>query len=178
MRVSVVSDSHGETVNLKKAVEWLVKNENVGMVIHLGDDSDDAKVIDEFKVEVLKVPGVFENHYKNPSIPNRIIREFEGWKVLISHTEKSHENDLPSDLKPEKLVEEKAVDVVLHGHTHIPRIEEKDGVLFINPGHLKTVDKKGYPPSFAIIDFEKESLKVKIIGLDGREVMAKTYTKQ
>ena len=108
MRIGVVSDSHGETVNLKKAVEWLVKNENVGMVIHLGDDSDDAKVIDEFKVEVLKVPGVFENHYKNPSIPNRIIREFEGWKVLISHTEKSHENDLPSDLKPEKLVEEKS----------------------------------------------------------------------
>jgi len=177
MKVGVVSDSHGELENLEKAVEWLVKNEKVEMIIHLGDDSDDAREIEKFRVEVLKVPGVFENHYQNPTIPNRIVKEFKGWKVLITHTEKSHENDLPTDLKPEKLVEEKAVNIVLHGHTHIPRIEEKDGVLFVNPGHLKKEDKKGYPPSFAVIDFEEETLKVKIVSLDGREFLTKTYVK-
>lgn len=177
MKIGVVSDSHGEIENLKKAVEWLVKNEEVEMIIHLGDDSDDTKEIEKLGIKVLKVPGVFEDHYKNPTIPNRIIKELGGWKVLITHTEKPHENDLPSDPNPEKLVKDRTVNLILHGHTHIPRIEEKNNVLFINPGHLKREDKKGYPPSFALISFEEETLKIKILSLDGKEVMAKTYVK-
>ncbi len=173
-----MSDSHGELENLEKAVEHLTKKEKVEMIIHLGDDSDDAKIIEKFGVKVIKVPGVFESYYQDPNIPNRLLEDFNGWKVLLTHTDVSHKNDLPTDLKPEKLVAEKTVEIVLHGHTHIPRIEEKEEVLFINPGHLKKEDKKGYPPSFAVIEFEKEKLTVKLIGLDGKEIQAKSYQRK
>ena len=178
MKIGVVSDSHGELENLKKAVDWLIKNENINLIIHLGDDSDDVKAIENFGVEILKVPGVFENYYQNPEIPNRILKNFKNWKILITHTETSHKNDLPTDLKPEKLIAEKNVDVVFHGHTHIPRVEEKEGVLFVNPGHLKKEDKKGFPPSFALVEVEDKELKIKIVGLDGREILSKIFKKR
>jgi putative phosphoesterase len=38
------------------------------------------------------------------------------------------------------------VDVVLHGHTHVPRDEAVDGVRFLNPGCV-TRPNRGSPPS-------------------------------
>lgn len=40
----------------------------------------------------------------------------------------------------------KNIDVVLHAHTHVPRNERKDGVLFLNPGCV-TRPNRGAPPS-------------------------------
>ncbi len=163
MKVGVLSDSHGELGNLKEAAKWLIE-EGVSVLIHLGDDYDDAKVLDEFGVRVIKVPGVFESYYHDPSIKNRIIEEFEGKRVLISHTEELHKNDPPSEVKelinPQELIAKKEVHLVLVGHSHIPKIEEKEGVLILNPGHLKSEDKKGYAPTFGLIDFKNKKVQV------------------
>jgi hypothetical protein len=162
MKVGVLSDSHGELENLVKASKILL-NKKVERVIHLGDNYEDTKVIeDTFKV--IKVPGVFSEYYQKEEIPNRIIKEIEGKRVLITHTERSHENDLPGDIKPEEVNK----DVVLYGHTHVPKIEEREGILYVNPGHLKSSDKKGFPPSLAIINFK--DLSVEIFDLNGRLV--------
>jgi len=93
---------------------------------------------------------------------------------LITHTECCHENDLPDDIKPEELVSKKAVDVVLYGHTHIPRIEQRQSALYINPGHLKTEDKKGYPPTIAVVDF-KDQISVNIFNLMSKSIQSKTF---
>lgn len=39
-------------------------------------------------------------------------------------------------------------DVVLHGHTHVPRDEHRDGVRFLNPGSVGKANH-GSPPSCA-----------------------------
>ena len=165
MRVGVVSDSHGYRDNLGDAARKIVEDEEAEVIVHLGDDYDDTEVLEQFGVKIIKIPGVFSDYYQDRAIPNRLVEEFEGWKVLISHTESSHENDLADDLVPEEIIERGEVDVLLHGHKHKPNIEEKGGVIRINPGHLKDEDKKGSPPSFAVIDFEKKKLRAKIIGL-------------
>ena len=169
MRVGIVSDSHQNLDSLRESAQWLVKKEKVEVIIHLGDDWDDARILDEFEVEVIKVPGVFSNYYQDPDIPNRKIVDFEGWKVLLTHTNTSHENDLPTDLNPEEVIAKKEVNVVLYGHTHIPKIEEVGKVLYLNPGHLKKEDKKGHPPSFGVIEFGKEKVEAKIIDLERSE---------
>jgi len=46
------------------------------------------------------------------------------------------------------------VDVLLHGHTHVPRYERKDGILFLNPGCV-TRPNRGAPPSVAILTIGK-----------------------
>jgi len=42
------------------------------------------------------------------------------------------------------------VDVVLHGHTHVPRNESWNGVRFLNPGCV-TRPNRGAPPSVAFL---------------------------
>jgi putative phosphoesterase len=43
------------------------------------------------------------------------------------------------------------VDVVLHGHTHVPRNEKRQGVLFLNPGCV-TRPNRGAAPSVAWLE--------------------------
>jgi putative phosphoesterase len=50
-----------------------------------------------------------------------------------------------------------SVDIVLHGHTHVPRNERLDGVLFLNPGCV-TRPNRGAAPSVAILE----------VGADGK----------
>jgi hypothetical protein len=174
MRVGVVSDSHGEVDNLRDGARFLVDKQKVEVLVHLGDDYDDAVILEELGVGIIRVPGVFSKYYQDHDVPNRVVEIFDNKMVLITHTDCCHENDLPDDVKPENLVQEKVVDMVLHGHTHIPGIELKHGVVFVNPGHLKTEDKKGYPPSVAVVDFT-DKICVDIYTLDGELLQSKTF---
>jgi len=164
MKIGVLSDSHQHLDNLREAARWLVEEKKVDLLVHLGDDFDDTKVLEEFGVEVIKVPGVFEPYYQDPQVKNRIIEEFEGKKILISHTEELHQNDPPAEVKelinPQEVMAKKEVHIALVGHTHIPKIEEREGVLILNPGHLKSEDKKGYAPTFGLIDLGKNAAYV------------------
>lgn len=47
------------------------------------------------------------------------------------------------------------IDVLLHGHTHVPRHERMNGVLFLNPGCV-TRPNRGAPPSVAILEIAKD----------------------
>ena len=67
---------------------------------------------------------------------------------------------MPKDLKPEKVIAKREVDLAFIGHTHIPKIEDREGVLILNPGHLKKEDKKGYSPSFGLVDFDEKIAKI------------------
>jgi hypothetical protein len=46
------------------------------------------------------------------------------------------------------------VDVLLHAHTHVPRYERQNGVLFLNPGCV-TRPNRGAPPSVAMLKISK-----------------------
>jgi len=169
MKIAVFSDSHGNLNDLQKAAEKAT-TEGAELFIHLGDDYQDARILENevitsFVSQVIKVPGVYDQEYTDYQLPHRIIKEFEKVKILITHTPSSHENDFSSDFKPEEVSAKKEVKVILYGHTHIPKIEEKDGIYWINPGHLKKEDKKGYPPSFALLEITNGEIKPKIINL-------------
>lgn len=168
MKLGVVSDTHKHIVNLSKAMDYLTA-QGVDRVIHLGDDYTDA---DEIGVQnVIRVPGVFCDAYQDSKIRNRLVHNFAGWRFLLSHTLASHANDLPDDPKPEVLIRDKRVHVVLYGHTHIPEIKQEHGVIFINPGHLKNEDKKGFPPTFGYIELTINTLLVRIYILRGSSIL-------
>ncbi len=169
MRVLVISDTHGELDNVRKFMSRAVEL-RPDLIIHLGDNYEDADVLmEEFKV--MRVPGVYEDAYFNPDVPNRILINLEGWTALMVHSPTPHENDQPWDLDPTKLISRRVVDLVLHGHTHVPRVERSEVVL-VNPGHLKSEDKKGYPPSFAILDATGDELRVRIEELNTGRLLA------
>jgi putative phosphoesterase len=171
MRIGVVSDSHGQAENLRRAVRAM-SEAGVELIAHLGDDYDDVKALsDRGGTPITQVPGVFSTYYQDPAIPNRIVEEWAGVRVLLTHTLGAHEKDLPTDLTPEEVVARKEVRMVLFGHSHIPAVKEEGGVIWVNPGHLKDEDKKGYPPTYALLEVADAEIRVRIIDLfAGREL--------
>jgi len=173
MKVGLISDTHGELENLREALEQLTSIYKIEKIVHLGDEWEDIEVLKgEKEIEVIVVPGVYAREYADPSIPNRIIREFNGWQILFTHTCNVHANDLPEDPDPQELAATQRVDVVAHGHTHVPSIEEKDYVIWVNPGHLKSKDKKGYSPSYGVLDISPEKIRARIVDLDSKETFS------
>ena len=176
MKLGILSDTHKHIVNLSKAVQYL-KEIGVGKVIHLGDDYTDIDEIGER--DAIRVPGVFSDAYQDKTIPNRTIENFAGWRFLLTHTLTSHANDLPGDLKPEALIDKRQVHVVLYGHTHVPELKQDAGIIFINPGHLKNEDKRGFPPTFGCIELTIDKLVARIYRLrDHSILMEEKYRKK
>lgn len=170
MRIGVISDSHGYLDLLRRAGEKLVSTHRVDCIIHLGDESADISAISNL-CPLHTVPGVFEDCYHNGSRPNRVIEDFAGWKFLLSHTRERHSTDLPYYIDPEKALKEERIEVLLHGHSHIPAIEEVENALLVNPGHLKPEDRKGFPPTFAVIDLNDDTIRVWIENLENSETL-------
>ncbi len=169
IRIGIVSDTHKHIVNLIRAVD-LLKQRSATTLIHLGDDYTDP---DEIALDdVIKVPGVFSDMYQDEQIPNRIIKNIVGWRLLLTHTPVSHPNDLPGDLKPEDVIRDRRVDVVLFGHTHVPVIREENGIIFVNPGHLKNEDKRGFPPTFASVELSIKRMIARIHRLSDQAIIA------
>ena len=167
MKLGVVSDTHKHIVNLSKAIE-LLKAMGVDRIIHLGDDYGDIDEVGER--DAIRIPGVFSDFYQRKDIQNRRIENFAGWRFLLTHTVASHPHDLPGDPVPEELINARKVQVVLHGHTHIPEIRQENGVIFLNPGHLKNEDKKGFPPSFGYIELTINKILMRIYDLRDRSI--------
>ena len=63
---------------------------------------------------------------------------------LSIHLEHGHHLDLYSG-KP---------NIIMSGHTHIPVLEKKDNIIYLNPGSI-TIPKGGFPRSYAIMDEKK-----------------------
>lgn len=162
-KIAVVSDTHGNLDGLRAAVREIISGDKIDLFIHLGDNYEDAEVLDEFGCDYLRVPGVFHELYADGRVHNRLIEEFEGWRFMLSHTHESHPHDLAGDPRPELLAASGQVDVILFGHLHAPSIETEKGVLLVNPGHLKTADKRGFAPSYAVLDVEWGRIEARIL---------------
>lgn len=154
MKIGVMGDSHGNVGYVRRAAEYMMEAE-VEYIIHLGDDYYDARILDILPVNVIKVPGIYEAVYQDASIPNRLVEEIAGLRILISHTKDSHRNDLPGDKMPEEFIVGRKVDIVLFGHSHSFYAKLEGGILMVNPGHLRADDKKG-EATFALLDINKD----------------------
>jgi putative phosphoesterase len=173
MIVGVVSDTHGNREGMLLLAERL-KSLGVQTVLHLGDDYQDLATLTRAGLEVLGVPGLYCPEYRDPKILNRQVVELGGLKFLLTHTEARSRFDGPEDLDPEMICYE--VDAVLFGHTHAPALEERQGIAWVNPGHLRHRTDRGSPPTFALLHISPLELKVQIRRLvDGLVFLEKTF---
>jgi len=132
MRIAVLSDTH-DRVPLSLAKRMLGADE----IWHLGDVCDPLVLIDleQLGVPVTVVRGNCDSHFPWP-IDLRIERE--GVEFYLTH--------IPPQRAPP------GVQVLLHGHTHVPRDEVIRGVRWLNPGCIS--QPRGLPPSFAWLEME------------------------
>lgn len=59
----------------------------------------------------------------------------------------------------------KPLDILIHGHTHVPVAEPVDDVFWLNPGSA-SLPKDGYPPTYGMLS----GTRFEILDFDGRVV--------
>ena len=72
--------------------------------------------------------------------PHALDFALEGFRIRLEH--------IPPSTPPEE------IDLLLHGHTHVPRNEHRGPVRFLNPGCI-TRPNRGAPASFAWLELSK-----------------------
>lgn len=129
MRVLVFSDTHGNHPLLFQAISCIGP---VDLVIHLGDEVEDARQI-EYATgwSVLKVAG---NCDPPSNEPRELILTLCGTPCLLTHGDR---HQVKRGLEPLlRQAQSVGASVVLYGHTHQATILEAEGILFVNPGTL------------------------------------------
>ena len=163
MKIAIISDTHGNVTNFKKAIKWIQK-ENIQLILHCGDIGDPESLkdsLEDFKGEIFGVFGNMDADYKILiGEYNKISRvkisekkleiKIENKNIVITHK--------PDDAR--KLAETQKFDLVFYGHTHRPWEERVGNCRLINPGELAGQILK---PTFAIYDTEKDFLELKIL---------------
>lgn len=147
MLIAVVSDTHRAIKYINLAKE-LIKSADI--LIHLGDNIDDVEIIKSgFKGEVYAVAG---NCDYSGKYPKEAIIEVNGRKIFFTHGDlygvKHSMNNIYYRGK------ELDVDIVLFGHTHQQVIEEKNGIILMNPGSISLPKFKGRYIGFIDINDE------------------------
>ncbi|WP_216323367.1 metallophosphoesterase family protein [Deinococcus aestuarii] len=124
MRVLVLSDTHGL---LRPEVLALARKADA--VLHAGDVGR-AEVLTALREAtpgpVHTVRGNVDRTPPLSHLPETLLVELEGAGTYILHDL----NDL--DLSPGAA----GIRLVISGHTHQPRVEERDGVTYLNPGSV------------------------------------------
>jgi uncharacterized protein len=120
IRVGLISDTHGLVRN--EAVAALKRCQHI---LHAGDiDSPDVLVKLRKLAPVTVVRGNNDRGWWAQAIPAYDVVEFGSVSVYLRHDE------LELDIDPRAA----GFQVMLFGHSHKPRVETRDGVLFVNPG--------------------------------------------
>jgi putative phosphoesterase len=141
MRLLILSDTHG---NYPLAVKALEEAGQVDQIIHLGDEFEDACMIEAILGSpLIKVPG---NCDLGVDDARTITMTFDGSRIFMTHGDRYQVKSGLARLHKKATAEQAGI--VLYGHTHVAAITEIDGILFVNPGCL---DNKCSTPSYAIL---------------------------
>lgn len=156
MKILVLSDTHGE---IEKAEEVIRKSNGINLIIHLGDYYRDAQRLSD------KFPDIpFEYIHGNSDfmidgVPAEKLLQLSGKKIFITH---GHKYSVKWDYeKLYRKAEETGADLLLFGHTHIPKLISKNNCLILNPGSIS--DPRGNSKeSYAIIEIDDEKISPKL----------------
>jgi putative phosphoesterase len=118
--IGVISDTHG--LLRPEAVAAL---RGVSLVLHAGDVGS-AGVLEGLRAlaPVTAVRGNVDREAWAKGLPHSEAVKVEGVSIYLLHILAE------LDLKPEAA----GFAVVIHGHSHMPKVEVKNGVLYFNPG--------------------------------------------
>jgi putative phosphoesterase len=142
MKIFVLADTHNK---LPQQVVDLAREADE--IWHLGDVCEPTIILD-LEATGRPLTVVRGNCDWNTDWPIVVDLKRAGLKFRLVH--------IPPESPPED------VDVVLHGHTHVPRNEKCRGVLFLNPGCV-TRPNRGSPRSVAWLEIVNGKINWKLV---------------
>ncbi len=153
----VISDTHGDIFTAKDLIKMYPQ---INGIIHLGDFYKDAVILKTRfpDIEYFMVPGNCDFVFDTPT---DVVIEVEGKRILITH---GHRYDVKSSIgRLEAKAVTERVDAVLFGHTHIPYIEVRSQILFVNPGSLSHSRGSG-AKTYVLLEVSSKGIEAR--GLD------------
>ena len=135
LRVFVLADTHDHLpANLTKLAD------DADEIWHLGDVCAPGilQTLETLGPPVTIVRGNCDSNFEWPLV---VDLQRNGVRFRLVH--------IPPESAPEN------IDVLLHGHTHVPRNERRDGVRFLNPGCV-TRPNQGAPASVAVLEISTD----------------------
>ncbi len=160
MKILICSDIHGDIECAERMIDAFHK-EGAEKIIILGDilyhgprndlpphyaPKEVITLLNGYKDKITAICGNCDAEVDAMVLdfainPGFIHTEFDGIPVMLTHGHK-HNTEHPEELKKGE--------ILLHGHTHVPKIEHfGDGNVYINPGSV-TLPKEKSPKSYMI----------------------------
>lgn len=120
MKIGVISDTHG--LLRPQAVACLA---SVAHILHAGDIGT-PEVIAALReiAPVSAIRGNIDRGFRADAWPDDLVVTLAGRSIYLIHNLNEIDQDPAAS----------GYDVVVSGHSHKPKIETKDGVLYLNPG--------------------------------------------
>lgn len=150
MRIAIVSDTHDNSANFNKVIDWLNK-EKIKVILHCGDICN-QETIDEavknFKGKIKFVRG--NGDFNLNDVPEKMEIELSGKMIAFVHYPKI----------AKEMAESGKYDLVFYGHTHKPWEEKVGNCRLVNPGE---VAGQRFKPTFAVYNTNTGDLKLKIL---------------
>ena len=87
--------------------------------------------------------------YHGPVMADYCILAINGLTFYATHGHVYNENNLPPFHEG---------DILIHGHTHVLKAEQKEGYILLNPGSV-SIPKEGNPPTYAVLEDKTFTIK-------------------
>jgi uncharacterized protein len=150
MRIGLISDTHGLL-----RPEALAALQGCAQIIHAGDIGK-PQVLDGLRAiaPLEAIRGNIDTADWALELPERLDLRIGGLTLHVLHDLKQ------MDIDPLAA----GIDVVIAGHSHKPKVERRDGVLYINPGSAGP-RRFSLPISLALLELNDGEAQVELISL-------------
>lgn len=150
MRIGLISDTHGLL-----RPEALAALQGCAQIIHAGDIGK-PQVLDGLRTiaPLEAIRGNIDTADWALELPERLDLRIGGLTLHVLHDLKQ------LDIDPLAA----GIDVVIAGHSHKPKVERRDGVLYINPGSAGP-RRFSLPISLALLELNDGDAQVELISL-------------
>ena len=149
MKIIAFSDSHGCRNDLIDAIGMARKSGPIDVCVHCGDGAEDFEFVQ--RILLNENPGIQLYSVRGNcdlsalTLPYTAVFNAGGVRFLATHGlpygVKSGYSQLLDAARAQK------ARVALFGHTHLPLVEERDGVWLVNPGAI--CNRRAGRPAFA-----------------------------
>jgi hypothetical protein len=151
MKIGVLSDTHG--LLRSEAIDAL---QGVDHILHAGDVGD-PRILDRLRAlaPVTAIRGNIDTSGPCGALPATEAVELEGHLVYLVHS--------LADLDVDPVVA--GIGAVIYGHSHKPALENKNGVLYLNPGSAGP-RRFSLPLGVAILHLTPGNMQAELIPLN------------
>lgn len=145
MKILVVSDTHGYNGNLYKAIE---REKPFDLLIHCGDLSMTIEELSDF-VDCPVFACAGNNDFFYNLKQEELFKIYDHTALLLHGHRQGVSYGIDNLLYK---AAERDADIVLFGHTHVPFIDEIDGITVINPGSLTYPRQERHIETYVVIN--------------------------